>query len=494
MARAAVSSDVFAISPFAWGARAAVYGGRGQLGPFLAWLSLQWVAIGAAIAVSVTLIKRIYQGELKLGVSAARAATRARMWLPGATGALLEKDLRVAWRDPALKATLFMELAGPLVFYVIASKTGAFSRSGISLLVLATYVGMATFGSERVRDGAARRGPAAGLPASPAGGSCWAEPGRDAVRIPALIALTIAGALLAPRFLPAGLTIALSAMMVAAGADNYVSILFPVAAPEPGRSPHAAGSAGGRGLATALLCTALLVGAMLLASPFVLLAWLPVWAGELTWWWIALPLSLEEPARRTRCWSAEPSSSFSGASLSCSSGSSARHERPGPTSRGRDRGPRPDRRIAGEGAEGGRLSRDRRGHARPLAARPVRPWHGDGRVGLRAAARARTSLVLAAPLLANLRLLREAARRRAGLLVITDVSGAKRAICAEARRLGLRRFVGGHPMAGRERSGFAASSRRPVPRLRVDPDARRPGGHPHGVAHSRARWARVQPC
>jgi hypothetical protein len=32
-ARAAVSSDVFAISPFAWGARAAVYGGRGQPRP-----------------------------------------------------------------------------------------------------------------------------------------------------------------------------------------------------------------------------------------------------------------------------------------------------------------------------------------------------------------------------------------------------------------------------------------------------------------------------
>jgi hypothetical protein len=93
-----------------------VQGGRGDLGPFAFWLAAQWLAIAAAVGVSVLLIKRIYQGELKLGIAAGRAASRARMWLPGATGALLEKDVRVAWRDPALKATLFMGLAGPLVF------------------------------------------------------------------------------------------------------------------------------------------------------------------------------------------------------------------------------------------------------------------------------------------------------------------------------------------------------------------------------------------
>jgi prephenate dehydrogenase len=75
-----------------------------------------------------------------------------------------------------------------------------------------------------------------------------------------------------------------------------------------------------------------------------------------------------------------------------------------------------------------------------------------------AAAREADVLVLAAPPAANLRLLREAARAASGALVITDVSSVKRPIAAAARRLGLARFVGGHPMAGRERSGFAASS------------------------------------
>ena len=67
-------------------------------------------------------------------------------------------------------------------------------------------------------------------------------------------------------------------------------------------------------------------------------------------------------------------------------------------------------------------------------------------------------VVLAAPPDANLRLLRDLARRPTPLPVVTDVGSVKGAIAAEARRLGLDRFVGGHPMAGSERSGFAASS------------------------------------
>jgi prephenate dehydrogenase len=43
--------------------------------------------------------------------------------------------------------------------------------------------------------------------------------------------------------------------------------------------------------------------------------------------------------------------------------------------------------------------------------------------------------------------------------VITDVSSVKGPICEEAKRLRLLRFVGGHPMAGGEGRGFAASSR-----------------------------------
>jgi prephenate dehydrogenase len=69
-------------------------------------------------------------------------------------------------------------------------------------------------------------------------------------------------------------------------------------------------------------------------------------------------------------------------------------------------------------------------------------------------------VVLAAPPDANLALLRRlasGARRAARPLAVTDVSSVKRRICALGASLSGVAFVGGHPMAGRERSGFAAS-------------------------------------
>ncbi len=66
-------------------------------------------------------------------------------------------------------------------------------------------------------------------------------------------------------------------------------------------------------------------------------------------------------------------------------------------------------------------------------------------------------VVLAAPPATNLRLLRRLARVARPGLVITDVSSVKGEIGREAARLGLDGFVGGHPMAGTEKQGFAAS-------------------------------------
>lgn len=66
-------------------------------------------------------------------------------------------------------------------------------------------------------------------------------------------------------------------------------------------------------------------------------------------------------------------------------------------------------------------------------------------------------VVLAAPISANLAWMdRLAAMECRGL--VTDVGGTKRQVTVKAEALGARlRFVGGHPMAGSERSGFGAS-------------------------------------
>jgi prephenate dehydrogenase len=76
---------------------------------------------------------------------------------------------------------------------------------------------------------------------------------------------------------------------------------------------------------------------------------------------------------------------------------------------------------------------------------------------LRSVLRDARLLVLAAPPRANLRVLRLVAREAPGV-VVTDVGSVKGEICAEAGRLGLAGFVGGHPMAGAAGSGFDSST------------------------------------
>jgi prephenate dehydrogenase len=127
---------------------------------------------------------------------------------------------------------------------------------------------------------------------------------------------------------------------------------------------------------------------------------------------------------------------------------------------------RPTVAVVGLGLVGGSLARALTaagyrvvGHDRP---RVLRAAAAAGAVALaaptlRQAVADADVVVLAASPRANRRLLRAAARAARDGAVLTDVGSVKRGICGDARRRGLARFVGGHPMAGREASGFAAS-------------------------------------
>ena len=128
--------------------------------------------------------------------------------------------------------------------------------------------------------------------------------------------------------------------------------------------------------------------------------------------------------------------------------------------------PRPTAAIVGLGLIGGSLARsltragwrvigvDRASvRRRAVAERAVA---ATARTPEAAASRAHV-VILAAHPGANLRLLRRLAKLRPSP-VITDVGSVKGPICREAARLGLSSFVGGHPMAGAERSGFGAAS------------------------------------
>jgi prephenate dehydrogenase len=65
-------------------------------------------------------------------------------------------------------------------------------------------------------------------------------------------------------------------------------------------------------------------------------------------------------------------------------------------------------------------------------------------------------VILAAPIRQNLELLAQLAAARPGTMVVTDVGGTKRAIVKAAMALDPPlAFVGGHPIGGAERGGFA---------------------------------------
>jgi prephenate dehydrogenase len=123
--------------------------------------------------------------------------------------------------------------------------------------------------------------------------------------------------------------------------------------------------------------------------------------------------------------------------------------------------------IAGLGLIGGSLARalvarghEVRGVDGPPALRRARAAGAidKGVATVEAAARGTDLVVLAAPPRVNLALLRRLAPLCRAGLAVTDVGSVKVPIEKEARRLGLACFVGGHPIAGSEGSGFDASS------------------------------------
>lgn len=290
--RFVVERDVFAFSPFAWGARAAVHAARGELGPFAAFAAAGAAAVVGAVALSSALAGRIYRGELDLaGPAARRGPSSARMLLPGPFGALLEKDLRVTWRDPRLKALVFTGLMGPLLLLFFLKGAGQEPHPAV-FFMLASVTGLGVFGSNALA--MERRGLLLLLGFPFPRWQVLAAKNLVAalLRLPGTALLAAAAALLLwPAAGLAVLTIAIVTALGSAGADNFVSVLFPVAVPEPGRNPHGPAS-GGRGLGGAVVSSFLLFLALGVSGPLAFLAWLP-WLLEAPWLsFLALPLAL----------------------------------------------------------------------------------------------------------------------------------------------------------------------------------------------------------
>jgi ABC-2 type transport system permease protein len=291
---ALLSSDSLAVSPFAWGVRAGVHAGRGEVSLFCLWGGLALVAFAGCLALSGLIVHAIERGDLDVGRgSGARDRRGARMLLPGPLGALLEKDLRLSWREPALRAALVGSLLGPLFFLIVLTRSGSEGSAGHLTLALGSFVGMSTFGANAF--GFERRGVALllGFPVPRWRILLGKNVAAMIFRLPGILSLLIAGTLVAPpSYLPASLTIAFVTFLVCMGIDNYISVLFPTPAPAPGANPYGGAAAGARGLGTVFLSTALLAGSLLVSSPFVLLAWLPALLGNEWLWAATLPLAV----------------------------------------------------------------------------------------------------------------------------------------------------------------------------------------------------------
>ncbi len=286
-----LASPVVALSPFAWGARAAVHAGRGELVPFAAEMTLAAGAVAAAIGLAAALIARIHRGEVDLG-RARGGGGPARIRFSGPLGALLEKDARIAWRDPAIKAGLVMGLLGPLLFAFVLLRSRDTDASAGILLAMASFVGLSGLGSNAF--GIERRGLLLllGFPTPRWRVLLAKNLGALLLRVPTFAMLVLGGLMLAPAFyvVPA-LAIAVLTFLLAVGLDNYMSILYPAAMPPPGRSPQAGGAAGGRGMGGAFLGMALTIATLAASSPFALLVWYPRLAGSPVLWLVTLPLA-----------------------------------------------------------------------------------------------------------------------------------------------------------------------------------------------------------
>jgi hypothetical protein len=293
VARTVVGTPLLALSPFAWGPRAAVHAGRGEWAPFAVNAGAAAAAVACAVVAATILIHRIHRGEVDFGVAAGPAGSATRMWLPGTLGAVVEKDLRMTWRDPALKATLLMGVVGPVLFLTFLSQVGPRGGARTGYLVMATLVGISGFGANAF--GLERRGISLllGFPIERWRVLVGKNLGALVLRAPGLLVLLVAGMFLAPLpLLPAAATIAVVTLLLSAGVDNFPSILFPTTVPPPGRNPYAGAAAGTRGLGGALLGLLLMAAALAVSSPFVFLAWLPLLLQRPWLWAASLPLAL----------------------------------------------------------------------------------------------------------------------------------------------------------------------------------------------------------
>jgi hypothetical protein len=214
------------------------------------------------------------------------------MRLPGAVGALVEKDLRVSWRDPRLKAVTLSGVVGPLLLLFLLGQGSSSGIGPMQLLLVASIAGLGAVGSNALALERQGLGLLFGFPVDRLALLVGKNAALIVMRAPVLLSLSLATLFIAgPVVAPAVATVVLLAQVLASAADNYVQILFPTPVPAAGRDPSAPVS-GTRGLGAAAVSLVAMTATLAVIAPFAFLAWLPQLLGE-TWLFVlTLPLAL----------------------------------------------------------------------------------------------------------------------------------------------------------------------------------------------------------
>lgn len=257
------------LSPLGWGARAAVLSGGGEVGR-AAWFAAPALLLLVGITfTSMVLLNRILAGEGEDRVAKQKArARRARVFLPGAMGALIETQLRTQLRTPAARMALLMPtLMMGFIAFSLSRPEAAVSPLG--LIVFLSLMG----GNAFLVVG---RGVAliVGTPVARSSLLVASDIAGMLFRVPPLLAIV---AVTAWR---GGMEIALSMLAVSAalvpismGVQHFVSILRPFALPHDRLNPFAQ-RVDARQSSNGVLSFLATIGAGLIASPFLFLVWL----------------------------------------------------------------------------------------------------------------------------------------------------------------------------------------------------------------------------
>ncbi|MFI4944252.1 MAG: hypothetical protein ACHP85_13360, partial [Burkholderiales bacterium] len=249
------------------------------------------LALAASVGVSTLVAQRLYRGELDVGEASTHGSARARFRLPGAIGALVEKELRVVWRDPRLKAVSLSGIIGPLlVLFVLGQGPAGIGPS--QLFAVAQVAGLGAVGANALALERHGLGLLLGFPVDRLALLVGKNLALVVLRGPVIVSFGVVGLVFGgAAVVPAVLTLLLLTQMVASAADNYLSILFPIALPAAGRDQNAPIS-GARGLGAAAMGILAMTAALAASAPFAFLAWLPQLLGEPWLSALTLPLAL----------------------------------------------------------------------------------------------------------------------------------------------------------------------------------------------------------